>query len=50
MKKTGKERKIVKFVPERGWVANKHIAKIILQKIAHWRKKIYKAKSAKKEK
>ena len=29
--KTSKERTIVKFVPERGWMANKHIMKILLQ-------------------
>ena len=41
--KTGKERTIVKFVPERGWVANKHIVKILLQEKCAKEKKLQKA-------
>ena len=50
MKKTGKERTIVKFVPERGWVANKHRENPSAKNCALEEKKVYKAKSAKKEK
>ena len=42
--KTGKERTIVKFVPERGWVANKHIVKILLQEKCAKEKKLQKAR------
>ena len=42
--KTGKERTIVKFVPEREWVANKHIVKILLQEKCAKEKKLQKAR------
>ena len=42
--KTGKERTIVKFVPEGGWVANKHIVKILLQEKCAKEKKLQKAR------
>ena len=56
MKKTVEERTIVKFLPERGWVANKHIGKQTYREnpstknCALEKKKIYKVKSAKKKK
>ena len=45
--KTGKERTIVKFVPEGGWVANKHIVKILLQEKCAKEKKLQKARKKK---
>ena len=48
--KTGKERTIVKFVPEGGWVANKHIVKILLQEKCAKEKKLQKARKKKQNK
>ena len=48
--KTGKERTIVKFVLEGGWVANKHIVKILLQEKCAKEKKLQKARKKKQNK
>ena len=50
MKKTGKERTIVKFVPERGWVANKHRENPSAKNCALEEKKYTKLKAQKKKK
>ena len=41
---------IVKFVPEGGWVANKHIVKILLQEKCAKEKKLQKARKKKQNK